>query len=258
MNSGENKEKNLEAALKLLHKAIDRGAQFVLLPETFNYRGESKNPIEKAENIPGPSIRPLMEIAKKSKIAILAGSIYEKTSHPKKVYNSSVLIDEKGGIKALYRKIHLFDVSLRDKKILESKIFIKGNRPILSSMFGVKIGLSICYDLRFPELYRYYAAGGAKLLCVPSSFTFMTGKAHWETLLRARAIENQCFVIAPNQCGVGQGGVMTYGNSMVVDPWGKIMARASADHDEIIYADLDFEKLAETRKSLPVLKHRRL
>lgn len=258
MNSGENKAKNLDVAIKYLNKAVRNGARFILLPETFNFRGECSNPAMVAETIPGLSLEPIQEIAAREKVVVLVGSIYEKAPHRKKAYNSSILIDEKGRIKAIYRKIHLFDVSLKEKKILESKIFLRGKKPVISSVFGVRVGLSICYDLRFPELYRNYASSGVKILCVPASFTFTTGKAHWEVLLRTRAIENQCFVIAPNQCGIGQGGVRTYGNSMIIDPWGRIVARASSDRQEIIYAELNMEKLEKIRKNLPVLKQRKI
>lgn len=256
MNSGHDKERNLRAAVKLLNRAIARKANFILLPETFNFRGNTVDLTKIAENIPGLSTEILIDIARKNRVYILGGSIYEKSSIKYKFYNSSVLIDEYGKIKAVYRKMHLFDVSLNGRRIKESKIFLDGRKPILSTVLRTKVGLSICYDLRFPELYRKYSELGAKLLCVPSSFTITTGQAHWETLLRARAIENQCFILAPNQYGVGNEGVLTYGNSMVIDPWGEILVRASGDREEIIYAELDIHKLDKLRESFPVLKDR--
>lgn len=256
MDSGSDKEKNISSAEKFLNQAVSKGSKFILFPETFNYRGDFDKLNDIAETIPGPSLSIFIEIARRHKVWILAGSLYEKIRGSKKVYNSSVLIGSDGKVKAVYRKIHLFGVLLKEKKIFESKIYLSGKEPLIVSAVGFKVGLSICYDLRFPELYRGYSASGAKVLCVPSSFTEVTGKAHWEVLLRARAVENQCFVLAPNQCGVGLSGVKTYGNSMIVDPWGKVIARASSSRQEIISAELNFTRLDKVRKNLPALKHK--
>jgi len=254
MAAGPAKEKNLRTALRLTQEAAQHGAQFILLPEVFNYRGKESKVSRTAEDIPGPSLKPLMAMALKERVWILAGSIGERAKGSRKVYNSSVLINDRGRIKAVYRKIHLFDVRLRRKKILESTKVLKGSRPALTKVAGIPTGLSVCYDLRFPELFYAYAKKGALLLCVPSSFTWATGKDHWEVLLRARAIENQCFVLAPNQYGVGSHGVKTYGNSMVIDPWGRILARAVTGRQKILYAKLDFKELFRIRKNLPSLE----
>ncbi len=234
-----------------IQTACDSGAKFILLPEVFNSQTE-KEPLD------GPSIKNLQKIAKKKKVCILAGSIREKIDSETKAYNASVVIDESGKIADVYRKIHLFDVDLPERKMRESSKILAGAKPILSKVFGITTGLSVCYDLRFPELYRLYSKKGAEMLCVPSCFTYVTGKDHWEVLLRARAIENQCFVLAPNQIGKNADGILSYGNSMIIDPWGNILARGSLDREEIVSATLDFGLLAKTRTKFPALSHRKL
>ncbi len=192
-----------------------------------------------------------MEEAKKHKVVILAGSICERIAGNKKVFNTSVLIDARGKIAAKYRKIHLFDAMFVKTKLKESQRIYHGRRTVLSKVGPWIVGLSICYDLRFPRLYQKYAHAGANVLCVPSAFTKTTGIAHWEVLLRARAIENLCYVLAPNQIGKDGHGISNYGNSMIIDPWGKILARASGNKEEIIYAHLDQKYLKERRIILP-------
>lgn len=256
MASGDNEKTNINRAVALLETAVKRGVQLICFPEVFHYRARNSVSGSHATTIPGPLFKPLQEYAKKYRVWILAGSVREKAG--RKAYNSSVVIGSDGGIKTVYRKIHLFNAKVNGKNVSESSTFIAGKNPVVTSIAGIPTGLSICYDLRFPELYRVYSGQGAKMLCVPSSFTSITGKAHWEILLRARAIENQCFVLAPNQCGIGAGGIPTYGNSMVIDPWGKILARASDNRVEVIYATLDFNMLYSIRNLLPALKHRRL
>ena|SRR3989338_10138007 len=256
MASGDNEKRNMRKAIELLKQAVEGGAQLVCFPEVFNYRARSSRGGDHATTIPGPLFLPLQEYARQKQIWILAGSVREKAAEFRKVYNSSVVIGNDGNINAIYRKIHLFDAQVNGKKVLESATFMRGKDPVLADVAGIPTGLSICYDLRFPELYREYSAQGAKMLYVPSSFTAVTGKAHWEILLRARAIENQCFVLAPNQYGIGSDGVRTYGNSMIIDPWGEILARASKDRKDVIYGVLDFNRLNTIRNILPALKHR--
>jgi deaminated glutathione amidase len=253
--AGPHKHLNLKTALKLVRNAIRQGAHFILLPETFNFRGKENEAIRNAEGIPGPSTRIFMSLARQERVWILIGSLGEKISRSKKAYNTSILIDPRGKKIALYRKIHLFDAALKNKKIKESQHCKSGKRPVIAKVEGIKVGLSICYDLRFPDMYRTYSKGGAKILCVPSNFTAATGKAHWEVLLRARAIENQCFVLAPNQCGIGGRRVKAYGNSMIIDPWGRVLARAKGRGNKILLAVLDMDKLNSIRKTLPSLKH---
>jgi len=253
LNATNNKEKNVERALRLVHRAVAAQAKFILLPEVFHFRGTA-DPREGfqdiAENIPGPSIKPLMDVAKTCKVVILAGSVCERIPGKKKTYNTSVLIDATGQAAAQYRKIYLFDALIGKTRVKESQHFCAGRRMVMAKIGSWKAGLSICYDLRFPELYQKYAKAGADILCVPSAFTRVTGRAHWEALLRARAIENLCYVLAPNQIGKDGRGVANYGNSMIVDPWGKVLARASGDKEEIIYARLDKRMLKEARTIL--------
>ena len=256
--SNDNKASNVSHAVKFVKEAIAAEAEFIVLPETFNYRGDSEDSSFVAEEIEGESLLPLIDLAKRHNVWILAGSIYEKVVNSAKPYNTSVLIDNLGNTKDKYRKIHLFDVSIEGKEILESKRNLAGKEIVLSSINGIKIGLSVCYDIRFPELFRKYSERGVELICIPSSFTALTGEAHWEVLVRARAIENQCFVIAPNQSGIGTGRVMTFGNSIIVDPWGRMLARAAKEGEEVIYADLSFDELYEIRRNLPALKHRKV
>lgn len=240
-NAKSGKTKNLEKAVNFVEKAIRNKAKFILLPEVFNYRGKpckKEGFLKVAENIPGSSIEPFLEIAKKKKVFILAGSIYEKVKGFKKVYNSSVLIDDKGKIVAVYRKNNLFEASIDGKKIRESQYFLKGKKIKIARVGKFKMGLAICYDLRFSDIFLKYKKQGVDLLCIPSAFTKKTGRKDWEILLRCRAIENRCYVLAPNQVWKNSQGVECYGNSMIIDPSGKILSRASLKKEEIIYFSL--------------------
>lgn len=255
LKSTTNKDKNIKKALCFVKCAIARKAKFILLPEAFNFRGEidfRKGLKDIAEKIPGPSTRPIMEAAKENRVSILAGSICERISGDRKVYNTSVLINAQGKIAAKYRKNHLFDAKIGGIKIRESQYFAAGHTIAMAAIGSWHIGMSICYDLRFPEFYHKYKEKGVEVLCAPSAFTKMTGQAHWEVLLRARAIENICYVLAPNQIGKDGKGVKSYGNSMIVDPWGKVLARASTDQEEIIFADLEKRFIKEKRKVLGI------
>lgn len=256
MMSGQDKEKNLKQAEKLITIAAKNGAKLIVLPEVFNYRGKLSEAAKIAEKIPGYSTKFISRLAKKLRLWILIGSLIE--SNKIKPFNTSVLINPRGKITAKYRKMHLFDIKLKGKEILESKRNLAGKSPKLVSINGIKMGLSICYDLRFPELYRYYSKHGAQILCIPSSFTKLTGEAHWHILIKARAIENLAYVIAPNQAGIGSGGIKTYGHSLIVDPWGKILACGSANKEEVIFADIDLDYLKRIRTNLPSLEHRKL
>ena len=254
IRAGNNKKKNITRALAMARKASKKQARFILLPEAFNYRGlphEIRGYADVAEAIPGESSMPFMELAKTNKVYILIGSLGEHEQDTSKVFNTSVLIDDNGKIEATYRKIHLFDAVIGKKKIQESTFLLAGNQPRTAYVGKFAIGMSICYDLRFPQLYRDYSNSGAQILCVPSCFTKTTGQAHWETLLRARAIENLSYVLAPNQVGKDSRGIICYGNSMVVDPWGKVIARASGTKEEIIYAAINSSAICTARKRLP-------
>ena len=262
MSSGSDKKNNLNQAKKLIVLAAKKKAKFIVLPEVFNYRGKLSEAMKAAEPIPGCSTNFISQLAKKHKVWILIGSLLETVVDsrdlPSKPYNTSVLINPQGEIIAKYRKIHLFDIKLKGKQILESSRNLAGKQPRLAKIENIKIGLSVCYDLRFPELYRYYSKNGAKIICIPSSFTKPTGEAHWHILIKARAIENFAYIIAPNQAGVGSVGVKTYGHSLIVDPWGKILAEGSANKEEVIFAEIDLDYLEKIRKNLPALEHRRL
>lgn len=243
INSGIDKQANIQKASDQVQVAADKGAEFILLPEVFNYRGslsgwELYNQI--AEEIPGESIAPLVEIAKERCVNILAGSIYERIEDKRKVYNTSVMIDDSGTIIGKYRKINLFRAVINGKEIDESNTYEQGTEPVVCMIKNRKVGLSICFDLRFSELYRDYYKEKVDMIVIPSSFTYRTGKLHWEVLLRARAIENYCYVLAPNQYGPDGNGVDTYGHSMVVDPIGKVLGVLDKQKEDMIIMDLAF------------------
>ncbi|TFH37414.1 MAG: carbon-nitrogen hydrolase family protein [Dehalococcoidia bacterium] len=258
MASGPDKRENIGRAVELANRAADTGASMVALPETFDYRGDASDLTDIAEPLPGSALAPLMAVASQRQIWILAGSVHESDPAGGMPFNTSVLIDPQGGISARYRKIHLFDIAIGDRSVTESAKYQRGDEIAYADVAGIRVGLSICYDMRFPELYRLLADAGADIVCIPSSFTTPTGEAHWEVLVRARAIENQCFVIAPGQAGMGAGGIPTYGNSMIVDPWGRVLARASSCDEQVISAVLDFEEMSRIRHRLPALHNRKL
>jgi predicted amidohydrolase len=228
------------------------------LPEVFIWRGEKKREREFAEAIPGASSTALAEWACELGIYLLAGSILEAIPGSEKVYNTSLLFDPTGAQIASYRKIHLFDVDLANGTSLRESATRQYGENIVAAETELGVmGLTVCYDLRFPELYRGLAARGADILFVPSAFTAYTGAAHWEALLRARAIENQTYVIAPDQFGKSAKSFETHGHSMIVDPWGQILAELP-DGAGVITAEIDLAFLAKVRSELPSLKHRRL
>jgi predicted amidohydrolase len=251
------KEANLAEAEALVREACRRGATVVALPEVFNWRGDPQEERSHAETIPGPTSERMSLVAREMKIYLLAGSMLERAGESEKVYNTSVLIDPNGAIVASYRKIHLFDVDLaRGVRRMESETRDAGTEVVVAKSRYCPMGLTICYDLRFPELYRALTVRGAELAFVPSAFTALTGEAHWEPLLRARAIENQIYIVAPDQVGKSPRSFATYGNSMIIDPWGRVLARAP-DHPSVIVAEIDLEYLARVRAELPALSHRK-
>ena len=257
LNSGSDKAKNLENASRLITKAAYRGAQLVALPELFNWRGSKQEVKLNSESIPGPTLKRMAELASSLKLFLLCGSIIETNARSSKPYNTSFLLDPHGKCIASYRKLHLFKAQLKGGgNIDEHQSYSTGGEVKTFTTSVGKVGLTICYDLRFPELYRALAHDGAVVIFVPSAFTFETGKAHWEILLRARAIENQVYLIAPNQYGTDPLGNHAYGHSMIVDPWGTIIAQGS-EGEGIIYGELDLEYLHRVREQLPSLKHLR-
>lgn len=248
MNAGRHLEKNLEKACTMIYSAIvDYNADWVLLPEVFNLRGRTEDVVDNAHALPGVSLHPLMELARAHHIWILAGSLCEKTPSGQ-LFNTSCLINPMGRIQCRYRKKNLFKATLDGTVIDEAQTYSAGTQSKLTTVGPFNVGLSICYDLRFPELYRQYYKKGASILLVPSSFTTPTGRAHWEPLLRARAIENYSYVLAPNQVGTGAGGIETYGHSMIVDPWGRILACASEKNEEIVAASLCIDDIHSIRQ----------
>ena len=255
LNTGNNINKNIVNACSMVKESIEKGADFILLPELFNFRDSVTveylyNNI--AESVPGKSLLPLMDMAKEFNVNILAGSIYERCNTSKKIYNTSVVINNKGRIICKYRKINLFKALIGNLVINESNTFENGRNPVVCQINNWKIGLSICYDLRFPELYRNYFNQAVDIIVVPSSFTYSTGRLHWEVLLRARAIENYCYVLAPNQYGIDGNGAETYGHSMIVDPYGKVTNCLRNQEAGIVTEELKFTKLAE-RNSIHII-----
>jgi predicted amidohydrolase len=258
MVASDDKAANLAEAERWIREAAGRGAQLVALPEVFIWRGEKRREREFGETLSGPTATRMAILARELRIYLLAGSILEEIPDSQKIYNTSLLFAPSGELLASYRKIHLFDVdlangvSLRESATREHGASVVSVRTELGTM-----GLTVCYDLRFPELYRGLAAQGADVIFVPSAFTAFTGQAHWEPLLRARAIENQAYIIAPDQFGKSSKSFETHGHSMIVDPWGGVIAKLP-EGPGIITAEIDLDYLAKVRAELPSLQHRRL
>ena len=247
LNATSDKQANLKKTESHLLQAISLGASHIFLPEVFNYRGPKATLAANAESLTGPSISLLKKFAKDHKVWIHSGSICEKITNSEKMYNTSVVINPEGTLVAKYRKMNLFDATVGDTVITESECFEAGKAIVTADMGGLKLGLSICFDLRFGTIFEKLKNNDVEAIAIPSSFTTPTGKAHWEILIRARAIETHAYVIAPNQTGFGSSNVPTYGNSMIIDPWGTILARASEDYEGVITANISPEKAHETR-----------
>jgi len=256
LNSTEDVERNLETADRLVREAASRGCQFVALPEKWTVLGTDEQMSAAAQPLDGPAIGWARTAARELGIELLAGSIVERVSGREKSANTSVHIGPGGEIKAIYRKIHMFDVEVDGVLYAESASEQPGDEIVTSEVRGIPLGMSICYDLRFPELYRILAVRGAEIIVIPSAFTLTTTRDHWEVLVRARAIENQCFVVAPNQIGPHPPGHRSGGRSLIVDPWGLVLATAP-DRESIAVADLDLEMLRAVRRRLPSLASRR-
>jgi predicted amidohydrolase len=231
------------------------GAQLIVLPEKWNCLGTAEQLAAGAEPLDGPTIAWAEALAHELGIDLVAGSIVERIEGQDRCANTSVHIDTHGSMQ-VYRKIHLFDVEIGDTVYRESDLEAPGDLVVRSTLAdGTGLGLSVCYDLRFPELYRALVLSGAQVIVVPSAFTLPTTRDHWEVLLRARAIENQCFLVAANQVGVHPPGNASGGRSMIVDPWGLVLALAP-DEECYITADLELDRVAEVRAKLPALSHR--
>ena len=255
LNAGSDKKLNIENATRLIKKAAHNGAKLIALPEVFNWRGTRKEIPDNCEPIPGPTSLRMSELAATLNIFLLCGSIIESNPEGSRPFNTSFLLNPSGKIIACYRKLHLFKIHQRGTSTIdETRIYSSGHEVVTVRIPFSRVGFTICYDLRFPELYRRLADSGAGIIFVPSSFTYETGKAHWEILLKARAIENQVYILAPNQYGKDHLGNRHYGHSMIVDPWGTVIGRCS-NGETIIYGELDINHLKKVRKSLPSLKH---
>ncbi len=257
LNSTAHTERNLEHADRLVREAARRGAELVVLPEKWTVLGSPEDVAAGAEALDGPALTWARSIARELHIDLVAGSIVERARDREKNQNTSVHVGPDGEPRAVYRKLHLFDVEVGGVTYAESAHEDPGHEVVVSELAGgVCLGMTICYDLRFPELYRMLATRGAEIVSVPSAFTEPTTRDHWEILVRARAIENQCFVLAANQVGDHGGGYRSGGRSMIVDPWGLVLATAP-DTEAAIVAELDFEALRAIRRRFPTLAHRR-
>jgi predicted amidohydrolase len=253
-------KENLASSEALIRRAAGHGAQLIVTPENTNYLGPHDHKVRIAEAMDGPTVALFTSLAEELALHLVVGSFNERSEEPDRCYNTSIAIGPDGSLLGTYRKLHLFDVDCGpDIRFQESATTKPGDHPTLVRCPLATMGLSICYDLRFPELYRHYRDQGATLLTVPSAFTLTTGKDHWHPLLRARAIENQCFVIAAGQCGKHDDGGLreSYGHSMIVDPWGHILAMAP-DGPGLAMAEINLKDVEQIRNSMPLSSHRRL
>jgi deaminated glutathione amidase len=257
LSSGADPRANLAEADRLARAAAADGAQLVVLPEKWTAIGSERQLRAAAEPLDGPSLRWASALAAELEIELVAGSIVERRPGRERLANTCVHVDRAGAVRAVYRKLHMFDVQIEGREYRESAIEEPGEEIVVSrTAEGLGLGLAICYDLRFPELFRILALRGAAIVALPSAFTLATTRAHWEVLVRARAIENQVFVIAANQFGEHPAGHRSGGRSMVVDPWGEVLAQAPDGVGHVI-ADLDLERQREIRAQLPALANRR-
>ena len=256
LNSTNDKDRNLERADRLTRQAAADGADLIVLPEKFNVLGTPRDLREGAETLDGPTIAWARDAARELGVDLVAGSIAERREGREKLSNTSVHVGPDGELKAVYRKIHMFDVVVGGVEYRESESEQPGEEIVVSETAdGLPLGMSVCYDLRFPELYRILAVQGARVIAIPSAFTKVTGRAHWEILIRARAIENQAFVVAADQIGTHLPDKESFGGSMIVDPWGELLARAP-DEECFVAADLDLARQDEVREKLPSLANR--
>lgn len=260
MTSTSDAAANLGAATSLIERASRLGAKFVATPENTDFLGPHAEKIARAQALDGPLCTHYGRLAAGHGLHLLLGSFAERSADPEKVYNTSVLFGPDGRVIAAYRKIHLFDVDVNaETRFKESDTVVPGDAVVCAETALGTVGLSVCYDLRFPELYRALRDKGAGVITIPSAFTLTTGKDHWEVLIRARAIETQCWVIAPGQSGKHDDGGLrhSWGHSMIVDPWGHVVGMAS-DGPGLALAEIDPRRVTEVRRGMPVASHRRL
>ncbi len=257
LQSTPDRDRNLEAADRLTRAAASAGAELIVLPEKWPVLGTPEQTIAGAEPFEGPILQWAQATARELGIDLVAGSFSERIEGDERGRNTSIHVGPDGELRASYRKIHMFDVEVGGRVYKESEHEAPGDEIVLSETAnGVGLGLTICYDVRFPELYRILAVKGAEIVAVPAAFTFATTRDHWEILLRARAIEGQAFVVAANQIGEHAPGIRSGGRSMIVDPWGVVLATAP-DSETFVGAELDLERQAEIRRTLPSLANRR-
>jgi predicted amidohydrolase len=249
---------NLERARYWIARAAEFGAELIALPENFPYLGEEDGgPNPAAQSLDGSTVEFLRQQAKRHGVVIAGGTIPESIPGDSRTHNTAIVVDADGSLRGVYRKIHLFDVELPDATLRESLHVAPGEELVVAETRAGPLGLSVCYDVRFPELYRALVERGAQVLLIPAAFTVPTGRDHWEVLVRARAIENQCFVLGAAQWGEHNRTRRSWGRSLIVDPWGVVLASVP-DREGIAVADLDFADLERVRERLPALRHRRL
>jgi deaminated glutathione amidase len=262
LNSNEDNDRNLATADRLTRAAAADGAELIVLPEKFNVLGTSEDFVRGAETLEGRTIGWAREVARELGVDLVAGSIAERREGREKLSNTSVHVGPDGEIRAVYRKIHMFDVEVGGQVYRESDSEEPGAEVVLSETEGgLPLGMTVCYDLRFPELFRILAVEGARVVTLPAAFTKVTGQAHWDILIRARAIENQAFVVAADQLGTVPPDRETFGGSLIVDPWGEVLARApdasaASAEPSFVAADLDLARQDEVREKLPSLANR--
>lgn len=258
MTSGTDKAANVAQASELLARAVGEGATYVQLPEYFNYLGPASTYAAAAEPIPGPTTTALADLAKRHGVTVHLGSLLERVEGVSRPSNTSVVIGPSGAILGIYRKVHLFDVEIPEVVTSrESDVVAPGEELVVARLAKFTLGLSVCFDLRFPELYRALSAAGAEVLAVPSAFNAGTGLAHWEVLVRSRAIENNAYVVAAAQSGTTAEGIATYGHAMIVDPWGAVLDESKQEGPDLVTAVLDLDDVSRRRAQIPVMRFRR-
>ena len=256
MNSGEDKARNVETALRLIDNAAATGARLVVLPEIWTYLGNEEGNRANAERIPGPITDALAAKAKQHGIYLHGGTMLEKRDGEPKLFNTTVVFDPSGELVAQYSKIHMFDVVLDGvASYKESNTVQRGEEIVTFDMDGTTVGLAICFDLRFPELFRILTLRGADVIVLPAAFTMTTGKDHWEVLIRARAIENQVYMVSCGQYGPDSSGKWCYGRSLIADPWGTVVATAP-DREFVLRATVDLDYLQKVRRQVPSVQNR--
>jgi predicted amidohydrolase len=258
LSSGSDPVSNVESAVELIRLAARQGATYIQLPEYFNYLGPIDNYERFAESIPGPTTTRFGALAKELGVTLHLGSMLEVSSEPGKFFNTSVILDSSGNVRARYRKAHLFDIDVPgDVVFKESDAIAPGDELVVAECPGFRLGMTICFDLRFPEMYRALSMKGANVVAIPSAFNATTGRAHWEVLVRARAIENHVFVVAAAQAGTTAEGIATFGHSMIVGPWGEVLAQSRSEGEDVLVTTLELDQVVRRRSQINVMNLRR-